>query len=877
MVRRRSSVGGAPFDRQVIAINKGLLTDLPALGRADGSTIDEENVELLRDGSRRRRRGLQNEAGSVSYSLTQFMGVDSSFASYVWENVGGNPNLTFYVVKVGIHLYFYEEDIALSSKKKAGEVDLALYASQAFPETSIDYSYIANEPFTFTSAHGHLFVASAHTYPFYIMWDAANSAFTTERINFAIRDFVGVEDGLPLLEQPSSTNPITDSHYYNLLNRGWTLNNINNYKDGILAVGSASAKNKYPSKAMIPYKAMVRTETNGSRKSDIYSEDWTRKFDADALENQLFGNTSAPQGNLLLNPFDTVVGRATFDTTKSRALYDIDYQGPYSRTAVPGSTGIYRYEFLLRFWFADTGSPDFTNGEVVTFKDTVIKLPIGGGKFFNYSLENFVNTVTTASSGTKDGVTREYLDINFYYVGNFRLDLRTQIDDVVPGFITNNTTYTRPNGYTTFERPRAVAFYANRLFYAGTNYEELADKLFFSQLTLSETDAEKRYGRMYQEQNPTSEFFNQLVPTDGGVIEVANLGTVVAMVPVQNSLVILTKSGIWELNGGEQFFSATSYVVRKLADVEVLSNQGWCLTDQGLMVASASGVYAIRGDTNSNLLTAQNVTYNTIQSLWLDIPIASRDKVLALYNDLDYKVSFFYNRTPSFFWKNVYDTALIYDLRQEAWTKNTFDNYNLITGTNFVGKFIHGVIPLASSSGCTNSNKFKYLLYSPNLVSSINTDTITFGDLRSTSTTFSDVMTNTEKPAYLITNYDLGDAYARYKYAPYLVTHCHKVETGYTLSGGVYVPVNPGGLSAQGLFNFSSGATSNKWTAAQQAYKPRPFVATSPTSNDGFALYASKLKLRGRGRSVALRYSSQTAKDFHIAGFAMEYDIERNI
>jgi hypothetical protein len=138
-------------------------------------------------------------------------------------------------------------------------------------------------------------------------------------------------------------------------------------------------------------------------------------------------------------------------------------------------------------------------------------------------------------------------------------------------------------------------------------------------------------------------------------------------------------------------------------------------------------------------------------------------------------------------------------------------------------------------------------------------------------------MTGTEKPAYIITNYDLTDAYARYKYAPYLITFCHKVETGYTQVGEDLAVVNEGGLLVQGLFNFATGTTSNKWTIAQQAYRPGPYAPVNINDTDGFGVYASKLKLRGRGRSVAIKYSSEPGKDFHLAGFAIEYKIEREI
>jgi hypothetical protein len=874
--------GGAPYDRQVLALNKGLLTDVSALGRPDGSSIDEENVDLLRDGSRRRRKGLQYEANYSLFTLNDTVAetveidaLTTTFASHRWTNVAGNPNRIFIVIKVGVYLHFYEEHKELSAHKLPDLIDLRIFATTAFDNLNADYTYISNEDFTFASANGHLFVASAHTKPFFLKYNVNTQSIEFELIDIKIRDFVGVDDGVPLFEQPPSSVAITDSHLYNLYNRGWTLNNIYNYKDGKLADGSTSPKNKWPSKNMVPYKAMVRYESVGSRQTSIYQEDWTKKFDANVIESQLFGNNSAPQGALLLDPFDTRTGKTVTESSKSRAIDQITCPGNIIVTPT-GVPGVFNYEINLYVWFAGTGTPNFDGaGEVVTFKDTVIRLPLrDNGPFINVSLDGYTNTVSAWNENVNG---RDRATIKYYYTGKFYSPAEEDIAEVVKGSLTNKTTYTRPGGYITYERPRAVASFAGRIFYAGTNHPELADKLFFSQLTLSDKDASKKYGKMYQEQDPTSEFLNELLPTDGGVIEIAGLGSVVSMVPVQNSLIIFTKNGIWELNGGTQYFSATNIFVRKIADIEVISPYGITLIDQGLMVASPSGAYIIRGDESTNLLSAQSVTYGSIQSLWLSIPIESRNTIIALYNDLDYKVSFFYRRNTNYYFKYAYDTALIFDLRQEAWTKHTFDNYHASMGLGVTSKFIHGVLPLDARTGCSCASKFRYLIYNSEIAPNPVNDTMTFAELSHNHTTFNDVMTGTEKPAYIITNYDLTDAYARYKYAPYLITFCHKVETGYTQVGEDLAVVNEGGLLVQGLFNFATGTTSNKWTTAQQAYRPGPYAPVNINDTDGFGVYASKLKLRGRGRSVAIKYSSEPGKDFHLAGFAIECKIEREI
>ena len=47
----------------------GLITDVSPLGYPDETTQDESNFELLRNGSRRRRKGLLLESGGANYTL----------------------------------------------------------------------------------------------------------------------------------------------------------------------------------------------------------------------------------------------------------------------------------------------------------------------------------------------------------------------------------------------------------------------------------------------------------------------------------------------------------------------------------------------------------------------------------------------------------------------------------------------------------------------------------------------------------------------------------------------------------------------------------------------------------------------------------------
>lgn len=73
-----------------------------------------------------------------------------------------------------------------------------------------------------------------------------------------------------------------------------------------------------------------------------------------------------------------------------------------------------------------------------------------------------------------------------------------------------------------------------------------------------------------------------------------------------------------------------------------------------------------------------------------------------------------------------------------------------------------------------------------------------------------------------------------------------------------------------------SGRHSNQ----QQAYKrQRVFIPDDVLDpfNDGFPVAPTKLKLRGKGKSLQLRFESETGKDFTLYGWAIPFTATGNV
>ena len=91
------------------------------------------------------------------------------------------------------------------------------------------------------------------------------------------------------------------------------------------------------------------------------------------------------------------------------------------------------------------------------------------------------------------------------------------------------------------------------------------------------------------------------------------------------------------------------------------------------------------------------------------------------------------------------------------------------------------------------------------------------------------------------------------------------------------------GLLVQGIWDFvdpdPSGfpaSQTNRKTVNQQVIKPMRYrIPTDGNLNDtGFLLTRSKLKIRGKGRALTLRFTSDGVKDFVLIGWAVPYTSE---
>ena len=245
------------------------------------------NVIPKMDGSLERRNGLDYESLFQLYNagITADQKDLWAFSSGVWSTVAGNGNLDFFVVQTGPTLHFYNgASGTVSATKKSFTVDLEDY--RATNNTEIAGTGVCS----YAPTYGRLIVTSQNTFPIIIEYKPSTDTIEVKRVDIRIRDF----KGRPLIDNNGNPVPITDEKtqaewealgisindvVYNLNNQGWKSAQISAYQ--------SANSGRYPA----------------NTKSWIYGKDPNDDFSATVLNKQDFGNSPAPKGSFIIDPF----------------------------------------------------------------------------------------------------------------------------------------------------------------------------------------------------------------------------------------------------------------------------------------------------------------------------------------------------------------------------------------------------------------------------------------------------------------------------------------------------------------------------------------------------------------------------------------------
>jgi hypothetical protein len=465
--------------------------------------------------------------------------------------------------------------------------------------------------------------------------------------------------------------------------------------------------------------------------------------------------------------------------------------------------------------------------------------------------------------------------------GHFILDLYT--GDRAENFTFDSTTYPlsdiEDNLANKPEDTRfsCVAAYSGRVFYAGMASEANSSRVYYSQ---SLTTIGK-LGDVHTINDPTAEFFNDPLDTDGGFVDIEDAYGIKVLYPMGNTLMIFAENGIWALDGVDGVFRSTEYRLNDVTDVGIASPQSFGAVDGAPFWWNDTGIYVI-GRTQLGDPSVEDLSRTTIQTFFNNVDRDAKDQVRAVVDGVDKRILWFYpdnGGTDPNDRKNVliFDAVLgaFYPWKVETSTAtpiiidgsfyrgsaaqesvvNVLDNDGNIVVDNL------GVnVTVSALVDFTGSPKVNLLCY--------NTDgSLQWGEFSGTD--FLDWGTENYS-SFLESRHNLGGDLVLKKQAPYIVVYLGVTETGWTAnSGGGYSPTRESSAFVSTYWDWKTTPACR----IQQAYrfKRPPVVDDTDLSsfNYPYTVMQTRLKLRGRGRSSRVRVESEQGKDFELIGWGM--------
>lgn len=464
--------------------------------------------------------------------------------------------------------------------------------------------------------------------------------------------------------------------------------------------------------------------------------------------------------------------------------------------------------------------------------------------------------------------------------------------------------YSTPFGFPDDESTggvRGIASYAGRLWYCVTGGEEGTDDrspylstfLLYSKIVDSKDDAAKCYTR----NDPTDKDFSDVLDTDGGFIRLPEAKGLHRLVPVQDSLVALAENGIWQVRGGDSGFSATNQSVTKISSAGSVGPGSVVPAEGAVFYMSDAGISVIQPDATSLNLIPQNITENSIQTFFNAIPSTSRQNARGVFDTDQRQVRWLYNSGEAWYnpeFINRYNRELILDLLLPAWTVNALSDdgadtspgvHGIVRTRDFVSNTSTEVVTDSVGDTVTDSSSEDVTVtYITRSVASTRNKYIIlvedtswkfgFGYYRNASFRDYPDYSNSDASAYLITgDITLQDTQRR-KSSAYLTVHCERTENGFEEGSGESLTLsNQSSCLVQPRWDFTNSTNAGRWGEEFEAYRLNPIyipASAADTFDYSYAVVSTKNKLRGRGRALALKFSSAADKDLRLLGWAAD-------
>lgn len=437
------------------------------------------------------------------------------------------------------------------------------------------------------------------------------------------------------------------------------------------------------------------------------------------------------------------------------------------------------------------------------------------------------------------------------FVGPYAIGVR--VPGVVgPLFSVNNTkTSTTDTDLVTVDlieysyyRPRdpaktrfaSACVWAGRVWYSGLEETGLSNRLYFSQVT----EGPSKFGKCYQEADPTSRHISELVATDGGVIVFNDIGRILHIAPFQNYLLVFTTSGVWSVFGRDGIFDATSYGTKKISNDVIISPRAAVDTGAGFVFWASSSISVILDDPTTGSLVAKSLTDGVLSQYIKQYTTTHWPYIKAAYMTGDRRVAFILPSTTL----AVNDKILWYDL-----TLGAFYEYRLdVAGGSANLPSVNDLVYLRERT--TDEDRavafVAYTISGSRTIVPCSFSSTTYKDMSMFAGGVFNVL------GKIVTGHTNGGDAAKAKQGTYIHVHM--------------ATITDSSLLMRAIWDFSNSSSSNKHTSQQQCYD----------SGDTYRHVASrKLRVRGWGKSLQVEFTTEALKPCKIYGWDLGLEMNQ--
>lgn len=758
---------------------KGLITESTGLNFPENAATDTDNCEYTLVGNVLRRQGIDYEE---NYALNSLSRSNVAISTYKWNNAGGDGNTQVIVTQTGRYLRFWSvTDSTEASPLSQHLLDSSINISDY---TAVGASYDNSQEATYADGNGFLFIFHPNCDPFFCTYN--NGVITGTKINIQIRDLTGIpEIGYAVNYRPGT---LTTEHNYNLQNQGWTLG-----------------------------QAWSATSTDGQTAQPTGPRFW---------------NVSAvgtPSPGQVVNVRGTIPGNAT------------DYC-ELSGTVTSFAAGVLTlnvysvYTTLLGSQFSSWTFTPTNTGYISTWLAAENSYPSNADVWWRFRNASGVFDPAT----TQPNIT---LGVGQAPQGHFLLSAFSQNRSSASGIAGISSV-------ATIWRPSVGTWFQGRIWYSGVNsstvavgnapYYSWSENIYFSQVCIG---GNTNFGNCYQVNDPTSADLFDILPTDGGVIQIQGCGKIYKLFPIQNGMLVHAANGIWFITGSQGIgFTANDYTITKISSVETISSTSFVDVLGLPYFWNEEGIYSVQPSQKGGL-TVEPITVGTILTFYNNIPKQSKKYVRGVYNPIDYVIQWIYKSEDDTDVSDRYsfDKILNFDTYNKAFFPYTVDTVNsTICGINY----IQGPGGLFSPDAT-----FKYFTFK-------GLGECTFSDEHDEDfVDWASSGTSSNYVSYFITGYKLRGQGIR-KFQPQYIQV-------YSNADGM-----PSGYKIQGIWNYAISGNSGKYSTIQK-------VDTDLNTN--YKVVFKRHKIRGSGFALQFKVASIDGKNFDIIGWSVVDTVNQGV